>query len=63
VSELAKAKLEKPKRLSELASRWWNEIYAGTYLFDRQVRFSWALFARVLVSLPTTRILAYASRG
>jgi hypothetical protein len=37
VSELAKAKLEKPKRLSELASRWWNEIYAGTYLFDRQV--------------------------
>lgn len=38
VSELCKAKLEKPKRLSELAGRWWNEIYAGTYLFDRQVR-------------------------
>jgi len=37
VSELCKAKLEKPKRLSELAGRWWNEIYAGTYLFDRQV--------------------------
>jgi hypothetical protein len=37
VSELSKSKLEKPKRLSELAGRWWNEIYAGTYLFDRQV--------------------------
>jgi hypothetical protein len=36
VAELAKAKLEKPKRLSELASRWWGEIYAGTCVFDRQ---------------------------
>jgi insulysin len=36
VAELAKAKLEKPKRLSELAGRWWGEIYAGTCVFDRQ---------------------------
>jgi insulysin len=36
VAELAKAKLEKPKRLGELAGRWWGEIYAGTCVFDRQ---------------------------
>ncbi|WIA09647.1 hypothetical protein OEZ85_009034 [Tetradesmus obliquus] len=36
VAELAKAKLEKPKRLGELAGRWWGEIYAGTCMFDRQ---------------------------
>ncbi|CAD7703211.1 unnamed protein product [Ostreobium quekettii] len=38
VEELSKAKLEKPKRLSELASRYWHEIVDGTYLFDRQER-------------------------
>ncbi|EIE20423.1 hypothetical protein COCSUDRAFT_30601 [Coccomyxa subellipsoidea C-169] len=33
--ELAKAKLEKPKRLRELAARDWREIDDGTLIFDR----------------------------
>ncbi len=35
VEELAKAKLEKPKRLRELAARDWREIDDGTLIFDR----------------------------
>lgn len=38
VEELAKAKLEKPKRLSMEASRYWREIIAGTCVFDRPQR-------------------------
>ena len=38
VEELSKAKLEKPKRLGELARRWWWEIYSNTWCFDRPVR-------------------------
>ncbi len=26
IAELCKAKLEKPKRLGELAQRWWSEV-------------------------------------
>jgi hypothetical protein len=37
VSELVKAKLEKPKRLGQLAQRWWNEVFYGSLIFDRQV--------------------------
>lgn len=36
VEELAKAKLEHPKRLREVASRDWREIDDGTLRFDRQ---------------------------
>lgn len=36
VEELVKSKLEKPKRLAELASRWWSEIFSEMYIFDRQ---------------------------
>jgi len=35
VEELAKAKLEKPKRLRELAAKEWREINDGTLVFDR----------------------------
>jgi hypothetical protein len=35
VEELAKAKLEKPKRLGHLAARYWREIDAGTLVFGR----------------------------
>ena len=35
VEELAKAKLERPKRLGELASRWWAEVHRGSLRFDR----------------------------
>ncbi|BDA50691.1 Insulin-degrading enzyme [Coccomyxa sp. Obi] len=35
VEELAKAKLEKPKRLRELAAREWREIDDGTLVFGR----------------------------
>ncbi|GLC45843.1 hypothetical protein PLESTM_001791300 [Pleodorina starrii] len=36
VEELAKAKLEKPKKLGDLANRWWSEVQLGSYCFDRQ---------------------------
>ncbi|KAG2487100.1 hypothetical protein HYH03_014213 [Edaphochlamys debaryana] len=36
VAELAKTKLEKPKKLGDLANRWWSEVQHGSYLFDRQ---------------------------
>lgn len=55
VSELSKAKLEKPKRLSELVGRWWNEIYAGTYMFDRQVA-----EVEVLQALTQAELTAFA---
>jgi hypothetical protein len=35
VEELAKAKLEKPKRLRQLAAREWKEIDDGTLVFGR----------------------------
>lgn len=35
VEELAKAKLEKPKRLGELAAKEWREIDDGTKIYDR----------------------------
>ena len=35
MEELAKAKLEKPKRLRELAAREWREIDDGTLVFGR----------------------------
>lgn len=35
VEELAKAKLEKPKQLRELAAKEWREIDDGTLVFDR----------------------------
>lgn len=38
VAELSKAKLEKPKKLAELAHKVWNEIYLGTLEFRRQER-------------------------
>jgi insulysin len=38
VEELAKAKLEKPKRLSAEAARIWREISIGTRVFDRPQR-------------------------
>ncbi|MEW5314724.1 MAG: hypothetical protein WDW38_006196 [Sanguina aurantia] len=38
VEELIKDKLEKPKRLNQLASRWWNELFYGTHMYDRQER-------------------------
>lgn len=37
VEELAKHKLEKPKRLGELAQKWWTEVYHDTCVFNRQV--------------------------
>ena len=37
VEELSKVKLEKPKRMSERALDFWQEIIDETYLFDRQV--------------------------
>lgn len=36
VAELSKSKLERPKKLYELAGRYWNEVQYGTHLFDRQ---------------------------
>jgi insulysin len=36
VEELAKVKLEKPKRLREVAGRDWREIEDGTLRFTRQ---------------------------
>lgn len=38
VEELAKAKLEKPKRLGEMAAKEWREIEDSTLMFDRQER-------------------------
>ena len=35
MEELAKAKLERPKRLRQLAAREWREIDDGTLVFDR----------------------------
>ncbi len=35
VEELAKSKLEKPKRLRQAAARDWGEIALGTLRFDR----------------------------
>jgi hypothetical protein len=35
VEELAKAKLERPKRLRQLAAREWREIDDGTRVFER----------------------------
>lgn len=58
VSELCKAKLEKPKRLSELAGRWWNEIYAGTYLFDRQVGVRASSLSVMWVAATATHVQA-----
>lgn len=37
IEELAKAKLEKPKRLMQKASRLWQEISEGTHSYDRKV--------------------------
>lgn len=37
VVELAKAKLERPKRLGELSARWWSEVSGGGLRFDRRV--------------------------
>lgn len=36
VGELVKAKLEKPKRLGELAQRWWNEVGAWASLVRKR---------------------------
>jgi insulysin len=36
VAELSKAKLERPKRLGELAQRAWGEVLTGTHMWDRQ---------------------------
>ncbi|GLI63485.1 hypothetical protein VaNZ11_006466 [Volvox africanus] len=36
VEELAKSKLETPKKLGDLANRWWSEVHKGHYCFDRQ---------------------------
>ncbi|GIL66232.1 hypothetical protein Vafri_19765 [Volvox africanus] len=36
VEELAKSKLETPKKLGDLANRWWSEVHKGYYCFDRQ---------------------------
>lgn len=36
VSELAKGKLEKPKRLGERSQKYWTEIHQGTHRFNRQ---------------------------
>ncbi|GIM02423.1 hypothetical protein Vretimale_7295 [Volvox reticuliferus] len=36
VEELAKSKLEAPKKLGDLANRWWSEVHKGYYCFDRQ---------------------------
>jgi hypothetical protein len=35
VAELAKSKLDPPKRLAELAARHWGELDAGTRVWDR----------------------------
>ncbi len=35
MEELARSKLEPPKRLSELAARHWGELEAGTLVWDR----------------------------
>lgn len=35
VSELSKAKLERPKRLGELAQRAWSEVQQGSHLWGR----------------------------
>jgi hypothetical protein len=57
VEELAKAKLEKPKRLGELAQRWWAEIYRGTLRFDRR-----ETEVAVLRSLTREDLAAFARR-
>jgi secreted Zn-dependent insulinase-like peptidase len=38
VTELAKSKLEKPKTLGELMSKWWSEVAWDLLEFDRQAR-------------------------
>jgi hypothetical protein len=38
VSELAKTKLERPKRLGEVGRRWWGEVNTGAWAWHRQVR-------------------------
>ncbi|PNW78182.1 hypothetical protein CHLRE_09g386113v5 [Chlamydomonas reinhardtii] len=73
VEELAKAKLEKPKKLGDLANRWWSEIQHGTYVFDRQEAEVAALrslsaiellaFARELMGPATCRKLSVQVRG
>lgn len=35
MGELSKAKLERPKRLGELASRWWGEISNASHVWER----------------------------
>ncbi|KAL6746579.1 Metalloenzyme, LuxS/M16 peptidase-like protein [Haematococcus lacustris] len=74
VAELVKAKLEKPKRLGELAQRWWNEVFFATHVFNRPEAEVEALkqltpqelleFARrVLVDPATRRKVVVAVRG
>ncbi|KAG2427393.1 hypothetical protein HYH02_014613 [Chlamydomonas schloesseri] len=73
VEELAKAKLEKPKKLGDLANRWWSEIQHGTYVFNRQEAEVAALrslrpaellaFARELLGPATCRKLSVQVRG
>ena len=38
IEELAKSKLEKPKTLGELMTRWWSEVAWDLLEFDRQAR-------------------------
>ncbi|KAF5840753.1 Metalloenzyme, LuxS/M16 peptidase-like protein [Dunaliella salina] len=77
VEELVKSKLEKPKRLGELATRWWNEIKFCTLEFARQEREAEVLrtlsptdlieFANTMLLLPETRrkavVAAHAADG
>mmetsp|Transcript_10931 Transcript_10931/g.29980 ORF Transcript_10931/g.29980 Transcript_10931/m.29980 type:complete len:1056 (-) Transcript_10931:352-3519(-) len=77
VEELVKSKLEKPKRLGELATRWWNEIKFCTLEFARQEQEVEVLrtlsptdlieFANTMLLLPQTRrkavVAAHAAEG
>ncbi|KAG2422783.1 hypothetical protein HXX76_015803 [Chlamydomonas incerta] len=73
VEELAKAKLEKPKKLGDLANRWWSEVQHGCYVFNRPEAEVEALrslapaelmaFARELMGPATCRKLSVQVRG
>jgi len=65
VAELTASKLEKPKRLGEVAQRWWNEAFYNTLVWNRQekeVEVLKSLTPQDLLSFTNSILLSRASR-
>jgi hypothetical protein len=57
VAELSKAKLERPKRLGELAQRAWGEVLTGAHLWGRQ-----AAEVEQLAAISRSELLQFAQQ-